>query len=232
MFFVLSGFLITNQLLSEYRQNGRISLGAFYARRIKRIFPASLLVILATGITWALLFGPGLANEILRSLAAAAASLSNFYFKASSLDYFQADSGSSPVLHYWSLAVEEQFYLAYPVLLLLIARITRWRNSADSFPRLVGLTLTVATVLSFLAMTFSSPTAAFYLPWFRAWELSAGGLIAVFVASQGEAARRIAPHVRSALLAMGSVGLITAFVYSETFTRWPGYETAIPVVAT
>jgi len=232
MFFVLSGFLITNQLLSEYQQNGRISLGAFYARRIKRIFPASLLVILATGITWALLFGPGLANEILRSLAAATASISNFYFMASSLDYFQADSGSSPVLHYWSLAVEEQFYLAYPVLLLLIARIARWRNSADSFPRLVGLTLTVATVLSFLAMTFSSPTAAFYLPWFRAWELSAGGLIAVFVASQGEAARRIAPHVRSALLAMGSIGLITAFVYSETFTRWPGYETAIPVVAT
>ena len=107
MFFVLSGFLITTQLFAEHHDYGSISIGKFYARRIKRIFPASLLVIAVTGVLWSLLFGPGLAQEVLTALSAAAASVSNIYFRLASLDYFNAGSGASPILHYWSLGVEE-----------------------------------------------------------------------------------------------------------------------------
>ena len=232
MFFVLSGFLITAQLLGEHQRTGAISLRAFYARRVRRIFPASLLVILVTGITWAILFGPGLANEAIRALSAASISLSNFYFQASSLDYFQAGSGSSPVLHYWSLAVEEQFYLAYPILLIVIDKLVKRYVAINNFPGVVGGALVVLSALSFGGMILSSPSAAFYLPWFRAWELGAGGITAYFIASQWSIAKAITARLRNALLVLGSVGLTVAFLLSETFIRWPGYESLIPVVST
>jgi peptidoglycan/LPS O-acetylase OafA/YrhL len=232
MFFVLSGFLITAQLLGEHERTGEISLRAFYARRVKRIFPASILVIMITGITWALLFGPGLANEVLRSLSAASASLSNFYFRALSLDYFQAGSGSSPVLHYWSLAVEEQFYLAYPIILIIIEKLAKRYIPKISFPRIVASALAVLSVISFGTMLAASSGAAFYLPWFRAWELGAGGIVAYLFASRPSATMSMTTRLRRVLLVTGSVGLTVAFVFSATFSRWPGYESIIPVAAT
>lgn len=232
VFFVLSGFLITAQLLREHERTGGVSLRAFYARRVKRILPASIFVIVVTGITWALLFGPGLANEVLRALSAASASISNFYFQTSSLNYFQAGSGSSPVLHYWSLAVEEQFYLAYPILLIIIGKLAKRCIPRISFPGIVACALAAMSVVSFAAMLAAPSNAAFYLPWFRAWELGAGGIVAYFFAPRLSVTRHMSTHLRRVLLVTGSVGLVVAFVFSATFSRWPGYESLIPVTAT
>jgi peptidoglycan/LPS O-acetylase OafA/YrhL len=232
MFFVLSGFLITTQLFAEHDQFGTIDIGRFYARRIKRIFPASLLVVSIAGIVWATLYGPGLSKEVLTGLSAAAASLSNIYFRAASLDYFNTGSGSSPILHYWSLGVEEQFYVLFPILLVALQKISQKRAGLSSFLQLTGTTLVVVTMASFVAMILSTPTSAFYLPWFRAWELSAGGLLAYYFSSRQQALQTLRPSIRTILMFVGSAGLVVGFVYAGTFGRWPGFETTIPVVAT
>ena len=229
MFFVLSGFLITTQLFAEHHQFGTIDIGRFYARRIKRIIPASLLVVSIAGIVWATLYGPGLSQEVLAGLSAAAASLSNIYFRAASLDYFNTSSGSSPILHYWSLGVEEQFYVLFPILLVALQKVSQRRSGSSSFLQLTGTTLVVITIASFVAMVLSTPTSAFYLPWFRAWELSAGGLLAHYFANRRQTLR---PRIRTILMLVGSAGLVVSFVYAGTFSRWPGFETTIPVVAT
>ena len=232
MFFVLSGFLITTQLFAEHHDYGSISIGKFYARRIKRIFPASLLVIAVTGVLWALLFGPGLAQEVLTALSAAAASVSNIYFRLATLDYFNAGSGASPILHYWSLGVEEQFYLVYPILLIGIQRVSGGRSSFRSFLNLTGMALAAVTAVSFATMVLSTQNSAFYLPWFRAWELSAGGLLAYWFASRQGAPWLIMPRARNAMIAIGSAGLVISFAYAGSFSRWPGFETTIPVATT
>ena len=232
MFFVLSGFLITTQLFAEHHQFGTIDLGRFYTRRIKRIFPASLLVISIAGIAWALLYGPGLSQEVRTGLSAAAASLSNIYFRAASLDYFNTSSGSSPILHYWSLGVEEQFYLLFPIILLLLQRVAQRRAGSPSLLKLTGATLAAVTVVSFVAMALSTPTSAFYLPWFRAWEFGAGGLLAYYFASRLRAAPWLRPSIRIILMLVGSAGLVVGFFYAGRLIRWPGVETAIPVIST
>src|SRR5690625_3146027 len=116
VFFVISGFLITSLLLREARESGRVSLAQFYARRIRRILPAASLVLAVTGLAafW-LLPAPRLA-EIAKGLAASAFYVENLFLADQSVDYLAAETAPSPVQHFWSLAVEEQFYLLWPLL--------------------------------------------------------------------------------------------------------------------
>lgn len=164
IFFVISGYLITGLLLRECEQNRRISLANFYVRRIRRLFPALLLVIAATAtIGWFLLFAhefARLANHIWASLFFAENVL-----LASESGYFDVDAYSKPLLHFWSLAVEEQFYIVWPLAMIVLV------GSRRSV-----LAAVLGMVAASLAITFLgglSEAWHFYSPLTRAWELGA-----------------------------------------------------------
>ncbi len=119
VFFVLSGFLITGLLGREIERSGRIALAAFYARRARRLLPAAVLVLVVTVLASAVLLPPLQARQVALDGVAAAVYVANYRFAAASTDYLSPETDPSPLQHYWSLAVEEQFYLAWPLLLLI-----------------------------------------------------------------------------------------------------------------
>jgi peptidoglycan/LPS O-acetylase OafA/YrhL len=168
VFFVISGFLITKLLHDEVQAAGRIDFLAFYARRARRILPALVVVVTATLAASALLLPEP--AETLRSAAAAFLFAANLFFAAQPSGYFDPSPDTQPLLHLWSLGVEEQFYLAWPVVLILARR------------KPVAALVTIAA-LSFIAaetwLVSGDTQAAFYLMPARAWELALGGLVAL-----------------------------------------------------
>jgi peptidoglycan/LPS O-acetylase OafA/YrhL len=221
VFFVLSGFLITGLLVGEYERNGRLDLRAFYARRARRIVPAAVLVLACTLLAAQMLVSPldlpGIADDVL----AAGLSVANIHFALQATDYF-APVDASPVLHYWSLGVEEQFYLLWPLVLIAAARLAR--------PR-VAMTIATALILvgSFVlsnAMTASSGPWAYYSLPTRAWQLAAGGLLAL-VAPQFA---RL-PGFPARILGWLGVGLLAAaLAVIEPTTEYPGLAALLPTL--
>src|SRR4051812_12948913 len=130
VFFVLSGFFITQVLLREYDERGRVDLNAFYGRRALRVVPSLLVVLLATLALVMWLYAPIDRAPIAKTAQAVALGTGNIAFASGSVNYF--NSGENPLLHTWSLAVEEQFYFAWPLLLLLIAYVAGRRASRES----------------------------------------------------------------------------------------------------
>src|SRR6201995_5721987 len=161
IFFVISGFLITGIVARELGEN-RFSLIGFYNRRIRRIFPALIVVLAAVLVLGWLWMLPRTYTELASDLFASAAFAANIALMLQS-GYFDVESAKKPLLHLWSLGIEEQFYLAWPLVLMLAAR---WR---------AGL-LTVACVIALASFIFNAvlighdPVATFYLPFTRAWE--------------------------------------------------------------
>src|SRR5215210_6852 len=182
VFFVVSGFLITGILLAEARTTGSISLAAFYVRRARRILPAAALTLIAVDVV-ALL-----ALNFVRARAAETDSVwaglfaANVRFAHEGTDYFARSQPPSPLLHYWSLAVEEQFYLVWPALLGVLALCGRRIRAALPF---VVLALTVASLVWAVRFTATSPTAAYFSPLARAWELGLGAALAFHVTRLG-----------------------------------------------
>lgn len=173
VFFVISGYLITALLLREQP----ISLLGFYARRVRRILPALAVVVVATlAASMFLLDFSDDRRQVARSASAAMLFVANIFFQRETGDYFAQAAETMPLLHLWSLAVEEQFYLAWPLLLILTPR--RW------LPWVVGM-LAVASLAT--AQFWMTDGAAFYQAWPRFWELAAGGLIAMLPARRGNA---------------------------------------------
>ena len=176
VFFVISGFLITGLLLREHERTGRIGLLPFYARRARRLLPAALVVLIAT--LGASLPARGSARSAggRRSTAPSSAlSFGNIRFALAAGDYFSSVSAPSPFLHFWSLGVEEQFYLVWPALILLVARGGHARQRVA-----VALVVIVAASLAAnLIVTDIASNWAFYSLPTRAWELGLGGLLAV-----------------------------------------------------
>ena len=167
VFFVISGYLITRLLRDEVQANGRIDFMAFYARRARRILPALVAVVLATlGLSALMLTDTA---TVAKSAAAASAFVANVFFQTQTSGYWSADSEAMPLLHLWSLSVEEQFYLLWPVVLILARR------------RPVAALACIAVASLALAewWLLSNPQAAFYQMPSRAWELALGGLVAL-----------------------------------------------------
>lgn len=218
VFFVISGYLITGILLHDFAGLERGWLGRFYLRRMRRILPALLATItltLAVGV-W-LLF----ADELVllgKNVLAALFFASNLILYAQT-NYFAAGSEVNPVLHLWSLAVEEQFYLFYPPLLYLMFRF--WRGKLP----LVLLALAVASFVLCLRVTETSPQAAFYLPIYRVWELAAGGLLAVLPGLQ------VRKRLAGELLSIAGIALIigaSCLYYKKMI--YPGVWALAPVL--
>ena len=223
VFFVLSGFLITGLLVREYEAHGRVDLRAFYARRARRILPAAAVVILLTLAAAAVVLSPLDLVRVGGDAIASALSVSNIRFAASSTDYFAPAGQPSPFLHYWSLGVEEQFYLVWPALLILAVRFGR--------PRLgIGAALLAVFVASLAAAVLLTDVAqawAFYSLPTRAWQLALGGLLAL-------GAIRAGTYGRVVGIALGSIGwaglgaIVAAAVLIDPAVAYPGTAALLP----
>ena len=218
IFYVISGFLITGLLLKELNVNGRISLKAFYLRRSKRLLPASFLVLFVTAIFAWLVLPPISRGSIGRDLIATTLYISNYLFAWWQNDYQNLNATPSPFIHYWSLAVEEQFYIFWPLFIIALAKL----KSARKF--LIGFsTVTIVTFALGVWLTIVAPIWAFYSLPTRAWELSVGALIALL------------PTLRrqSRLLAiLGAIALIIAALWFNERTPFPGAYALLPVIGT
>ena len=227
IFYVLSGYFITGILLRELQNNGKISIRNFYARRIRRILPASSLVLCITSILAIIFLSPLLFKNLAVSTAAADFFSVNFIFAKDSIDYLAENVNYSPILHYWSLSVEEQFYIFFPTILIVLTKISQ--KIKKSFVTPTGLIgISVASFVASIYLTkIIQPWAFFLLP-SRAWELLSGALIAV-----------LAPKLKkfdsktSSTLQIVGLGLIAWSTFGlNAGSSFPGYLAAIPVVGT
>jgi peptidoglycan/LPS O-acetylase OafA/YrhL len=222
VFFVISGFLITSLMLREWSRDGRISLGRFYARRALRLLPASTLVVLVTLAGSWLFLGPLRFAEYAKDAVASAWYVVNFRLAESGTDYFNADIPPSPFQHFWSLAVEEQFYLIWPIVLIAALKLFR-RRALLTIPLLA---LAAASFALNLQLTEDSPSWAYFGSQARVWELAVGALLALVAHRLDDIPRPVAAVMSWAGLA--AIGY-AAVVFDES-TRFPGHNALIPVL--
>lgn len=223
VFFVLSGFLITNHLLAELSSTGRVHLRAFYARRARRLLPAALAVLMATSVAGAIFLPSALFASFVDDLVASAFYIPNILLAVQGTDYL-AGTAPSPVQHYWSLGVEEQFYLVWPLLLLSIVAAFGVRRRPLALS--VGL-LVIASFAFSAIVTFVSQPWAYFSPVSRAWELGAGVLVAVLIG----AGVKVRPVVAAIIAWGGLAGILTAAVAFSSTTAFPGFAALLPVAS-
>ena len=221
IFYVISGFLITGLLMREIERTGTINFKEFYARRFKRLLPTSFFVLAVTAIFSWLLLPATMRSSLGRDVIAASLYVSNYLFAWWQADYQNLDATPSPVIHYWSLAVEEQFYLLWPLLILTFFIVATKLKKKITLTLLVG-TITALSFVFSIYQTETSPIWAFYSLPTRAWELGLGALLVLI------------PPIRSRKL-IGLLGfifiIISAFIFGET-TAFPGFNAVLPVMGT
>jgi peptidoglycan/LPS O-acetylase OafA/YrhL len=229
VFFVISGFLITGLLLHEQTKDGRISIWRFYARRVRRILPASALTVLATIIATYPLLGFISGNEIADDAKWTAVFAANIHFALIGTDYLGSQLPPSPLQHMWSLGVEEQFYLVWPSLFLLLAVIVRRSRRRNVLGVLATSLLVVigASLAWSVIQTSSNATWAYFSPLTRAWELALGALIAVI----GPAVSRVPTWVYQVAALLGLAGIVSSALTLTPSMPYPGWAVAIPVVS-
>ena len=191
VFFVLSGYLITGLLIREFERTGRIDLLGFYARRLKRLLPALALMVAVTIGLAGWLLAPFEARAQLASAPYAATWTSNLYFTFTTFDYFDELASRDLFLHTWSLGVEEQFYLVWPLLLLALLLAGPARRQVRSYRARVTVLgmVTLASLAFSLFLSSRSPTWAFYLMPSRIWQFSLGAIVYVALAPDSRALR-------------------------------------------
>ena len=226
VFFVISGFLITSLLLKEQKRAGRISISGFYARRVRRILPASTLVVLITLFAtydWlGFIAGNNVANDAKWTEIFAA----NIHFGLVRTDYFGAQLPPSPLQHMWSLGVEEQFYLVWPGVFLVLVLLARGAQHRKALAGALSLIIAASLIWSVI-QTAVNQTWAYFSPLTRAWELALGALVAVLAPTIARLSRAWAPQ---ALAFAGLAGIALAAVLFTSDTRYPGSAVALPVV--
>jgi len=221
IFYVISGFLITGLLMREIDTTGTINFKEFYSRRFRRLLPTSFFVLSITAIiSWLLI--PGTMRASLgRDIIAASLYVSNYLFAWWQADYQNLDATPSPVIHYWSLAVEEQFYLVWPLLLLLFFTIAIRLKSRKILTYLISFVTALSFIFS-IYQTETTPIWSFYSLPTRAWELGLGALLVLI------------PPIRTKKL-VGLLGfvliMVSSFIFNET-TAFPGINALLPVLGT
>jgi peptidoglycan/LPS O-acetylase OafA/YrhL len=225
VFFVLSGFLITGLLAREISRSGRVSLATFWARRAKRLLPASATVLAFSALVTYLYLPITQRKDFGGDIVSAALYVVNWRLAARGVDYQAEDIGESPVQHYWSLAVEEQFYLVWPIVMLVVAVLAARRWKQVSFV-VLGLVTTASFVWS-VAHTDSSPQTAYFISTTRIWELGIGALLAL-------SADRVA-RLPGALRAGGGwagIGLIAygVLAFEKSTPAFPGAVALVPTI--
>ena len=225
VFFVVSGFLITSLLINEHSSVGKISLKNFYARRARRLLPASALVIAVTALASRIWLEPLRLKDIGTDAVASGGFFSNILFGIRSTDYLQAGQPPSPFQHFWSLSVEEQFYIVWPALLILLL----WKSRDRHTRAIVAIaTLSIVSLSLCIWQTTQSQPWAFFGLHTRAWELGIGALVALC----WKYVEQLPTNFRAVI---GWLGLFAIVVSGLTITEklaFPGTLALLPVVAT
>ncbi|PZO87424.1 MAG: hypothetical protein DI626_04015 [Micavibrio aeruginosavorus] len=216
LFFVISGYLITSIIMREMRE-GRFSFAAFYARRVRRIFPALFVMLFFASVGAVLFLGLLEFGDYFKAVRYAAAQVSNFLF-SQEVDYFAPDVSHSPLLHTWSLGVEEQFYLIWPMVLLAAYKFLKRGDRAGRL--LVPIFFASLLISEYLVRT--DGMQAFYHLHSRAWQLALGGIVALDIIGRprGERVLRLLP-------AAGLI-LMTAPVFLYDEQNFPGLKALVP----
>ena len=226
-FFVASGFLITGILLREIDRSGKISAPAFWVRRARRILPAALVVLLFCSVATFLIVPLNLWSQFFGEIQASALYFENWLLAHEAVNYFAENSQPSPVQHYWTLSFEEQFYFAWPVLLLALIVVGK-KFKKISTRKLILFSLIIITVVSFIYSvieTNNNQAAAYFSTPGRIWEITIGGILA-FIATTASF-----PRLKSVLSWLGIITLfIVSFLYGPQ-TPYPGVYALIPVFA-
>ena len=221
VFFVISGFLITSLIASEIA-NGRFSYVSFWERRARRLLPAMFLVIAATAFVAYWILMPAELDEFGRSVMSIILLSSNVYFWQH-WGYFDTSTQTMPLLHTWSLAVEEQFYLLFPAVLIAVSRLQRLH------PVAIVIMIGVASLTISAWWVHAYPDAAYYLLPSRAWELMLGAALALLRPSRGVS---YSPLITDVLLSIGlCLVLIPVFLY-DAYTPFPGFAALVPCSGT
>ncbi len=227
VFFVISGYLIIGSLLREVRESGRVRLLEFWARRARRLIPASVVTLLAVTVAIAIWVPRVSWVPFIREVGAAAVYMLNWVLAANSVDYLASQNAPSPVQHFWSLSVEEQFYIVWPILIVLTLLLVR-RLSVGSRQRVLIIVLIVVVVGSAIysvVETNASQPSAYFFTTTRAWEFGVGGVLAAFLDRS--------PVIPSWLLSgIGWLGLAMIAASTVAFnggTAFPGYAAWLPV---
>ena len=221
IFYVISGFLITGLLLREMERTGNLDFKEFYARRFKRLLPTSFFVLGITAILSWMLLPATMRSSLGRDTIAAGLYVSNYLFAWWQADYQNLDATPSPVIHYWSLAVEEQFYLIWPLLILLFFKFSKYLKRT----RVLLLCVASVTLVSFIYsiyLTENAPIWAFYSLPTRAWELGIGAILALTPKFKS---KRVVGLIGFAFLIIGS------FMFNDS-TAFPGLNALLPVLGT
>jgi peptidoglycan/LPS O-acetylase OafA/YrhL len=233
VFFVISGFLITGHMVKEVRRTGRIRLGHFWANRARRILPASLLAILAVVVTAPFVLPLAELRNLGRQALGSIFYVQNWILAADSVDYSNSENAATPFQHFWSLAVEEQFYLLWPLLVALAAfvaaQVARRRGTAPLAACLVAV-FSLVIVPSFVwsvVLVGQGDPSAYFVTTTRLWELGIGGVLAVLL--------RYTDGLRlpRALLALAGLGAIGWSAFTLTAASpFPGTNALLPVLGT
>lgn len=230
VFFVISGFLISSLLFNEAELKGTIRISSFFARRVRRLFPAiTFVIIIVLGIGSVLLHPFGQQQELAKSAVSALFFVSNIYFSETTGGYFDGPATEVPLLHFWSLSVEEQFYIVWPLAILLACRLASWRTL--SFVRAVAAILVMMLVASFiysLVISSNHDNSAYFSTPARAWQFLVGALLALGV-------RRINPveilHPFGSALVVGLAGfslLAISLLIISGPEGYPGWYAMLP----
>jgi peptidoglycan/LPS O-acetylase OafA/YrhL len=221
MFFVISGYLITMHLLREVAKTGTVSVTHFWARRVRRLLPAAL-TVLAASLTAAVLWLPrSMWAQNLQEILASAFYVQNWALAANSVDYLAAENSPSLVQHFWSLSVEEQFYLVWPLLILAVLAFSKK-------PKWIGVALGALVVISLAFSIFETvrtPSSAYFVTPTRVWEFAAGGLLAFAPLVSWVRVRVLAQWLGLAFIAVATFSL-------NAETPYPGSAALLPVVGT
>lgn len=228
IFFVISGFLITSHLIREWERNGRISLSSFYARRMIRLLPAATLALIGTLVATVLFVPQYLWRQIGADAAGAAAYIVNWMFAARSVDYLAEDTSPSPVQHFWSLAVEEQYYLIWPLLIILAAVIAKRRGTRTR--RALLITAAAVILVSFAAALFAAAAGdatAYFSTVTRLWELAIGAATAITLPT---IQRLLSERMATIGHLLGVLMIALSLFVIDGNDVWPGPLTALPVL--
>jgi peptidoglycan/LPS O-acetylase OafA/YrhL len=228
VFFVISGFLITGGLVKELRTRGSVSLSGFYSRRAARILPAATVAI-AGVIVMTLVFLPMTRwAAVGRDALSSSLYFINWSLAGSSVDYLARDQAASPLQHFWSLAVEEQFYLIWPLLLIAVALVSRRWGRRGAALGVAFFLLSVPSLLWSVYMTSTDPGPAYFVTTTRIWELAVGAGLAMVTARElkvGESGRAIVGW-------LGLVAVVASAVLYDLSTPFPGYAALLPTLGT
>lgn len=228
VFFVISGFLITGLLVKELERDGRISLLNFYARRAKRLFPAAATVIVATALLAWLTLPVTRWRETGGDLIASAFYFINWRLASRSVDYLAEDAVPSFAQHFWSLAVEEQYYIVWPILLVLaVLTLRRFLGMRTVLWGLLAL-VAVPSLIYSMYLTQADPGPAYFVTTTRMWELAIGGAVAMSAAQW----QRLSLGTARTAGWLGLFMVIASLLLISSKTPWPGYAAALPTVGT